>query len=308
MRALKYALGEALISLWRSRSSGIFSIATIAATLLIFGGFLLIASNLEPLVESWSAAAELSVYLTDEVSDGERTEIEALLVASDLVDAREYVSRAEALARFSREFSDLNAALGGDEENPFPASFEVRLRAGVDETAAVDALADRLRQTAGVDDIRYDRVWLERLSAAATLLRAVIIGFAAVLLAGAALTVSNVVRLAFYARRDEIEIMRLVGAPAAYLHGPFLAEGVVQGGLGAGLALGILWIAFAFARDRYGDLVTGVLGLGELVFLPGRYAWLIVGGGMVVGCLGGLIATWRDPGRGARPRRTTSEA
>ena len=307
MRALKYALGEALLSLWRSRSSAIFSIATIAATLLIFGGFLLLTSNLEPLVESWSAAAEMSVYLGDEVSETARGDIDAMLVASEVVEAREYVSQVEALARFTREFDDLSGALGGFDDNPFPASFEVRLRTRDVETAAIDDLAARLRDADGVDDVRYDRVWLERLTAAATLLRAVTLGFAVVLLVGAALTASNVVRLAFYARRDEIEIMRLVGAPGTFIRGPFLVEGILQGGLGASLAVATLWMAFLFARDRYGALVVEVLGLGDLQFLPVRLAALLLVGGMGVGCLGGLIATWGDPSSAAKaPRREST--
>ncbi len=307
MRALKYALGEALLSLWRARSSALFSIVTIAATLLIFGGFLLLAANLEPLVEGWSAAAELSVYLGEEVSDTERSAIDQMLVESEAVAAREYVSRAEALARFTREFDDLSGALSGFDDNSFPASFEVRLQTSEVETTAIDDLAARLREADGVADVRYDRVWLERLTAAATLLRAVTLGFAVVLLVGAALTVSNVVRLAFYGRRDEIEIMRLVGAPAMYIRGPFLVEGILQGGLGAGLAIATLWMAFLVARDRYGELVVEVLGLGDLQFLSARLGVLLLVGGMGVGCLGGLIATWGDPSRGTRaPRRETA--
>ena len=92
----------------------------------------------------------------------------------------------------------------------------------------------------GVADVRYDRQWLDRLLSAIAIIRGVGLVLGAVLTIAAALTVANVVRLALYARRDEIEIMQLVGAPQAYIRGPFVMEGVLQGGIGALLALAAL--------------------------------------------------------------------
>jgi cell division transport system permease protein len=105
----------------------------------------------------------------------------------------------------------------------------------------------------------------------------------------AAWTVANVVRLAAYARRDEIEIMQLVGAPFAFIRGPFVAEGVLQGGVGAILAILLLWVVFLAGRAWYGHLAIEGLGLTTLTFLPlgGLFALLV--GGMLLGCVGGLI-------------------
>ncbi len=105
----------------------------------------------------------------------------------------------------------------------------------------------------------------------------------------AALTVANVVRLAAYARRDEIEIMQLVGAPLPYIRGPFVAEGVLQGGAGALLAIALLGVVFAAGRARYGQLAADALGVGSLSFLPAELLAVLLGGGMLLGCLGGLI-------------------
>ena len=149
-------------------------------------------------------------------------------------------------------------------------------------------------------------MWLERLAAAATLLRALVVAFALVLLVGVSLTVSNVVRLAFFARRNEIEIIRLVGAPGIYIRGPFLVEGIIQGGIGAGLALAVLWLGFVYAQERYGALIVGVLGFGEMQFLSPRMLLMLVIGGMSVGSLGGLIATWGDVSTAHSVRRPGS--
>jgi cell division transport system permease protein len=108
----------------------------------------------------------------------------------------------------------------------------------------------------------------------------------------AALTVANVVRLALYARRDELDIMQLVGAPQAYIRGPFVMEGVLQGGIGALVALVALGAVFLAFRGRYLVPLASALNLSSIRFLPAEVCVLLVVGGMAVGCLGGLVAAW----------------
>ena len=114
----------------------------------------------------------------------------------------------------------------------------------------------------------------------------VIVGLLAV---ASAMTVANVVRLAALAREDEIEIMELVGAPLGYVRGPFVVEGILQGGAGAVLAILLLWGLFVAARVRYGQLAAETIGLGTITFLPLDLCFVIVAGGMLLGCVGGLI-------------------
>jgi cell division transport system permease protein len=114
----------------------------------------------------------------------------------------------------------------------------------------------------------------------------------AVLTVAAALTVANVVRLALYARRDELEIMQLVGAPQAFIRGPFVMEGVLQGGAGAILALAALGVAFLALRGRYLVPLASAINISSVRFLPVELCVLLVVGGMAVGCLGGLVAAW----------------
>src|SRR5262245_59717891 len=160
MQAFRYALDEALRSLWRGRQSGILSTATIALALFVLGGFLLVTSNLERLGAEWSRAAEMSVYLTDVATPQERRAIEDALAPGDVVASKEFVSKADALARFKQTFSDLAPTVDGVGDNPLPASIEARLQPGDSAAKGVDALAARLRAMPGVADVRYDRQWL----------------------------------------------------------------------------------------------------------------------------------------------------
>ena len=292
MRALRYAFEEAIASLWRGRQSGLLSTATIALALFVLGAFLVVTSNLERLGTEWSNAAEMSVYLTDRVTATERSAIETVLAPGGVVAAREYVSKSDALVRFKRTFSDLASAVDGLSDNPLPASYEVKLRTGPGVEASVDTLGATLRQAAGVADVRYDRQWLTRLLSVVTIIGGIGLLLGTVLTMAAALTVANVVRLALYARRDELDIMQLVGAPQAYIRGPFVMEGVLQGGLGALVALAALGAAFLVVRARYLAPMASAINLTSVGFLPPELCVFLVAGGMAVGCLGGLVAAW----------------
>ncbi len=292
MRALRYALEEALTSLWRGRQAGLLSTLTIALALFVLGGFLDVTANLEQLGAEWSNAAELSVYLKDDITPAERRAVEGVVAPSDVVAAHEYISKPDALARFKQTFGDLAAAVDGVGGNPLPASLEVRLRPGAGVSGGVDNLASRLRQMAGVADVRYDRQWLTRVLSAINVIRGIGLVLGSVLVVAAALTVANVVRLALYARRDELDIMNLVGAPQAYVRGPFVMEGVLQGGIGALVALVALAAAFLALRGRYLVPLAAAINVSSIHFLPAWLCVALVVGGMAVGCLGGLVAAW----------------
>ena len=293
MRALRYAFDEALASLWRGRRSGALSTATIAVALFVLGAFLIATSNLERLGREWSNSAQMSVYLADGVTAAERATIERTLAPGAIVAGVQYVSKADALARFKKTFSDLTSTIDGLGENPLPASFEVQLQGGAN--AAVDLLVAELRQLPGVADVRYDREWLARLVAAIDGIRLVGGVLGLLLTLAAALTVANVVRLALYARRDELDIMDLVGAPRAYVQGPFVMEGTLQGGLGAVVALVALGVVFLALRGRYLVPLASAINLSAVRFLPVELCLLIVAGGMAVGCVGGLVAALSRP-------------
>jgi cell division transport system permease protein len=290
MRALRYAFDEAVVSLWRGRRAGILSTATIAVALFVLGAFLIATSNLQRLGEEWGQSAEMSVYLADDVSAENRQAVEAVLSSGPLVAGHQFVSKDEALRRFKATFADLASAVDTVDGNPLPASYEVRLQAGPGARDAIAELAAKLEQTPGVSEVRYDRQWLDRLLSAVTLIRRVGWLLGGLLTIAAALTVANVVRLALWARRDEIEIMHLVGAPQTFIRGPFVMEGVLQGGIGALVALAALALAFLAVRGLYLVPLAEALNLSGIRFLAPGLSILLIAGGMVVGCLGGLVA------------------
>src|SRR5688572_14058728 len=290
MRALQYSFDEAVASLWRGRQSGVLSTATIAVALFVLGAFLIITSNLEQLGREWGRAAQMSVYLTSDITVEDTKEIERLLAPGDIVQSFSYVSKAEALRQFKETFSELAAGFDSVDENPLPASYEVRLVPEAGSGDSIDNRALLLREAPGGGDVRYDREWLDRLSGGVQVVRGIGFLLGGVLTIAAALTVANVVRLALYARRDEIEIMELVGAPQAYIRGPFVMEGTLQGGIGAAVALAALAVVFLALHGRYLTPLAAAVNLTSVRFLPLGLCFLLLAGGMGVGCLGGLVA------------------
>ena len=281
MRSIEYAFRQGGASLWRSRGSSAFAVLAIALALIVLGALLIVSWNAEQLLARWSSAAEFSVYLRDEATSDQRGAIETAIDQSQLADGREYVSKAEALTRFRREFAELSELTSGFDENPFPASIEVRVRPGAEHEIA-EALVKRLVAMPGVADARYDRDWLTRVASVPGTIRAAGLALALLMAIAAAVTVRT--------RRDELEIMELVGAPVAFIRGPFVAEGFLQGGIGALLATAALWVGFLIAMAWWGTDLNSLLDGGSVQFLPIRLCFYLILGGMLVGSAGGLVA------------------
>lgn len=290
MRALRYFFGEASASLLRGWRPAAFSMLTIAAGLFVLAFFLMVNANLQRLVGRWSDAAELAIYLRDDATPEQAGAVNEMLSRSGLAESIQRLSKDDARRAFAAQFPDLAGATAGLDHNPFPASLEARLNARAQATpAAVDNMVTSLNGMAGVADVRYDSRWLARLTAAIRVVRSVGLVIVTLLALASALTVASVVRLAAAARSDEIEIMQLVGAPVAYIRGPFIAEGLLQGGLGALLAVLMLVAAFAALRARVGSALTEAVGLAGMAFVPVELLLMLVLGGMALGSIGGLI-------------------
>lgn len=290
MRALKYFFNEAAESLWRTRRAAGLSMITIAAGLFVLGFFLLVNANLQRVIGRWTDSAEVSVYLRDDVNGDQLKAVNDMLGRSGLTSYIQFFSKEEARREFARDFPDLAGASASLERNPFPASFSVRLNASAQASPeAVDNMASLLFAQPGVADVRYDRKWIARLNSTIDAVRGVGIAILVLLAFASAMTVASVVRLTAMARQDEIEIMQLVGAPFAYIRGPFIVEGLLQGGMGAVLAILLLLATFGAIRARFASALGDAVGLTGVAFVPAQLLLLLVIGGMALGCVGGFV-------------------
>jgi cell division transport system permease protein len=290
LRALSYFVEEAATSLWRSRLVNSVSVGTIAVSLFVLGSFLTVATSLGRVVSRWTEKIQVIVYLEDGIEDRVLASLENRLRADPAVESIDPVSRELALKRFRELFRDLSSLPEDLGENPFPASLEVNLKPGHQSPAEVERLGKAFRDVPGVQEIQYDLLWIERLATGVRLVRGVGAFLGGILVLAGIFTISNVIRLTIYAREDELDIMRLVGATRSYVKGPFVVEGMIQGGLGGTVAAGLLWLALRWLSR---DLASSDL-LGRTAFaLEADVAVLLILGGMLVGIAGSLVSLTR---------------
>lgn len=291
MSVVGYAFEEAWASLLRSGRSALVSIGTIAIAFATLGGFLLVSINVQGVLDQWLQAAEMSIYLHDTISEADRVALEQFLTSQPMVAEVEYVSRDRALERFRADFPELRDVTSGVGENPFPSALEVRLRTENGGDAAADTLSREVAGKPGVSDIRYDRRWLSRLVGIVTTARLIAALVAGILMLGAAFTVAAVVRLSLYARRDELEIMQLVGAPFSYIRGPAIVEGLLLGGIGAAVALAVIAVLYSMVSRWLGADLAGLAAGGQIRFLGLTEFVMMLLGGVGVGAAAGTVAS-----------------
>ncbi len=290
LRALGYFVQEASTSLWRSRLVNAVSIGTIAVSLFVVGAFVTIAGRLGEVVSRWTQKVQVIVYLEDRIEDRVLASLENRLRGDAAVESLDYVSREQALARFRGLFRDLSSLPEDLGENPFPASLEINVKPGHQSAAEVERLGKTFTSAAGVREIQYDLLWVERLATGVRLVRGLGMFLGGILVLAGIFTISNVIRLTIYSREDEIDIMRLVGASHAYVKGPFVTEGMLQGGVGGLVAVLLLWGALAwFSRGLASSELLGASSFS----LPAGVAVGLVAGGMVVGIAGSLVSLSR---------------
>jgi cell division transport system permease protein len=291
LRALGYFFQEALTSLWRSRLINALSVGTIAVSLFVLGAFLAVANSLNDIVTRWTQKVQVVFFLEDGIEDRVRQSLENRLKEDPAVESQVLVSRGEALDRFRALFRDMRSLPEDLGENPFPASLEISLKADHQSPAEVERLVAAFERAPGVREVQYDLLWIDRLATGVRLVRGAGAFLGGILVLAGVFTISNVIRLTVYAREDELDIMRLVGATQAYVKGPFVVEGMVQGGLGGLLAVLLLWAAFRFLRE---DLMAASDLLGRAPrTLPSDLVLVLVVGGMAVGVAGSLVSLRR---------------
>jgi cell division transport system permease protein len=287
---VSYFFREAVRRIWISKRSSFVAVAMICVSLMIVGGFLLVAENLQRAVAQAQGRSRVSVFLDSNATPQQIAAAGAALATHPHLANRRFVSKEEAMARFRSYFPNLSGIAGQLDENPFPPSFECDVPPAVVQSPAFQREAAAVRALPGVEQVQFDWEWVERLRRLINLVNLVGLIAGGLLAIAAAFTIANVIRLTMMLYREEIEIMRLVGATERIIRGPFLIEGVLQGLLGALAAVGILVGVFFGARHFLvpaNSLLWGFLFNG---FLPWQKIAALVVGGMVAGYLGSWLS------------------
>jgi cell division transport system permease protein len=292
-QALRDFAKEALVGLARNLRVSALAILTIGVSLFLAGVFYLVSRNLEETIRRWRDEARLVVYLDPDLAAETRTGVEKELRSAAWVVEVSFVASDEAGRRFERAFPSLAGLVRESGGAELPASFEALLRpTGEIDEPAMDAWVRKVAELPGVELVDDDRDWIRQVETVLAVVRALGLLLTTVLVAASVFTIASVVRLISYLYRDEIAVMRLVGATEFYIRGPFYFEGIFQGLLGALVATGGLAGLHLALRPRIeGSLVASALA--QRFLSPGEVSALLAFGA-VAGLIGAVVSLGRE--------------
>jgi len=290
---IRYVIRRALQNIRGNLFPNLTTIGIIAISMLIFSTFTLIAFNLTSFLKIWEDKIEVIAYLKKETP---LREVESLLKKArqlEGVDALNYVSPSDAMAFMETKLGSQKNLLEGIQPGVLPSSFEIQLKKEYRNSTKIKEIVSRLKQFPQIEEIQYGQEWVETFSSLVHILHFTQWILGGLLLAAMIFIISNTLQLTVSSRREEIEIMHLVGASPAFVQVPFYIEGLIQGLFGAGLAIFFLLLLHkGFFLYIPPSIQTWLAGI-PILFLPSEAIARILLGGMVLGIFGSVVASMR---------------
>jgi cell division transport system permease protein len=283
-----FFISEALGSLRRNYFMTAAALVTVFLSMLVLGIVLVFASTINLVLKDVERKVEVTVFIKDGVTAQQTAALQKEIMGWSEVKSATYVSKDEALARFKQTMQAHPEIWQSLDTNPLPASIEISLK----NPAQATAVADRLQGRAEIDDVRYGRQTAERLLSVTSAIRNAFVVFIILLGVVAILLISNTIRLSIFARRQAVEIMKLVGATNWFIRWPFVIEGMTVGLVGAAAALAVVGVG--------ADLLLGRLQ-GSLLFMTVpiqtvplmQLSVALLGSGVIIGAIGSAVGLRR---------------
>jgi cell division transport system permease protein len=280
VNTLMFTLREGVLNLRRAPLLTLTSVAVMGLSLFVLGIFLLITVNLRLAIQTVQKQVEVVVFVNENIREAEIGSLDKFLREHRAVSGVRFRTRDEALAEFRKELSDREYLLEALETNPLPGTFEVALFDDWKSTERITLLADQIQGMAGVDEVKYGKEWVGRLNRIIVILVLVDLFLGIVVALSSLVVVANTVKLTLIARREMIDLMKMVGATVGVIRRPFVIEGTLKGGLAAVLAAILLALLTGFLKTRVQEVAA--------LSLPMVAAFLAFGA--FLGALGSLVS------------------
>ena len=290
-RSWPYFFRQALTNILNNRVFHAIGLSTMVVSLLIFGTFLILFVNLNAWLEGWGHSLTMSVYLQDGISETKNDEIASLIRKLQGAEIKRFISKEGALRDLRQALGSHAGLLEGLSANPLPASFEVVFKDTGDQKTDPLKIKNELEGIEGVDEVQYSEEWLKRFKGLMNMVRLVGFIIGGLLCLGILFIVTNTIKLTIYSRREEIEILKLVGATDWFVKIPFLLEGVIQGILSGILALLALFSGYLLLSTKKMHFLG--LAVLDFVFIPNEYVISILLISVALGLVGSFIAVGR---------------
>ena len=281
---LSYLLKEGIKGIFTHGFMSFAAVCVTVACLLIVGSFSLLMYNVNIMVEDLNKTNEVLVFIDDSLSEAEAKSVGTKINVIENVHQATFVTREEALEDFVSDHQD-STAFNGVAAEDLRHRFVVVLQ----DNEQIAQTVDQIRQISGVADIRAEYELAEGFSTMEQVIRIVSIAVISVLLVVSLLIISNTVKLAMYDRRDEIAIMKMVGATNGFIRLPFVVEGFTLGMMGAALAFGIEWLMYDALATRVREADT----LQLFTFVPfQQLLYPMIAVFCFAGLFVGIVGSW----------------
>ena len=292
-RSLYFMLARAIKNMRRNLFPNVTTVGVITISVLIFSAFSLIAFNLASFLKIWEDKIEVIGYLKRKTPTGEVEGILDKIRQMEGVDSVKYVSPSDAMAFMETHLGGQKNLLEGIQPTVLPPSLEIQLKKEYRNSAKIGEVVSQIRLFPQVEEIQYGQEWVEMFSSLVHVFRLTQWVLGGLLLLAMAFIISNTLQLTISSRREEIEIMQLVGASPSFIQVPFYIEGMIQGLLGAGLALIFLFLLQKVVLLYLPFSIRDWFARIPILFLPLKTLIGILVGGMVLGFLGSFMASVR---------------
>jgi len=260
------------------------TVVTISLSILIVSAFALFLGNVGDLVNIWRGGVRMMVYLQPGFQPDRIPDLRADIQSMYGVAEASFIPKEEAIARLREQMQRQSSIMVGLDHNPLPDAFEVRMIPTTQTEEKMETLARELEQLPEVDEVEYGQQWIGRLTSVFNLFRLAGSALGALFFMAAVFIVANTIRLLIYARREEVEIMRLVGATDGFIKAPFYLEGMILGALGGVIGMGSLFLMYVAVSSNVDAGLTG--GSFTLRFLPLEMVGAILVSSILVGWFG----------------------
>lgn len=288
IQKFKHFQREILNNLWQFRARNVFSVTIICLSFLIVGIFVSLSNNLQYTAQQLSQDMAVVFFLNKDISPIDREAITRELEKSPLVQKTQFVSSEEAMEKFLTKFPNLQGIIDNLKLNPFPSSYEISLRERDLTYEETQPFIDKMRGMKGIEDVQFNKDWVEKMQSLSRLARAVGFFLGGILVLASFFIVSNVIKLNVIARKDEIEILRFVGGTNTFIRIPFLTEGIILGALGGILSLLLLFVVIKLFPIYLGSslgILNELINFRNLTF---SQSFALILSGAVIGLFGSL--------------------
>lgn len=271
-----------------NRLLNVVTLLTVSLSILIVSTFILFFINTNEIMNFWKKGLRLMAYLKSDIPDSDLSDLRHQIQTMAGVESAMFISKEEAYRQLKTEMKRQASLFENLDKNPLPDAFEIRMSTAAQSWDKVEFLATQIETLDEVEEVEYGQKWLGRFTQIFDLFTLTGYAMCIIFFMAAVFIMANTIRLVIYSRRDEIEVMRLVGAAERFIKIPFYIQGLLQGALGACIGLTILFVAFWLMAS---NIESGFFpGLFNIRFLSPLILSMIILVSMLVGWLGSYLS------------------